>query len=243
MTGNQLIAASMRLIGALPSGEVPTADEAQDCLSAMKAMLQSWDTDRLMVFDVARLGPYNWTIGSATITFGTGGQINFPRPVKISRWGVIQLQNPAQPLELPLDDLTDDQWAAIPVKNIQSTVFTKIWDDGGFPLRTLNVWPVPTTQVQLVPYAWSKLSSFDDLTTDVEFPEGYDAAIKYNLAIDIAPEFGATITPEVALRAVEYKAAIQSLNAPLLDLRCDPAVVSPDGGMAYDWRTDGPVSR
>lgn len=241
MNGLQLISRSLRLVGALATGEVPDADEAQDALAALNGMLDAWSADRLSVFTVNRLGPFN--LGTKqTYTYGAGGDINSPRPAKVDRYGIVILNNPLQPLELPLEDLTNDGWASIPVKNIQSTFPTKVWDDDGFPLRSLSFWPIPTAACQLVPYAWAALSQFADLVTDYEFPPAYLNAIVFNLAIDLAPEFGSPVSMEVAQRAIQYKSIIEAMNAPLIELRCDPALVNPEGQI-YNWLTDGPVAK
>lgn len=248
MTGNDIIASALRLIGALAPGETPTAAEAQDALLVANTMFDSWSTDRLLVNTIQRQGPYNLTAGQQTYTLGPGGTFNLSpvRPPFIQRMGVITLGNPAQPLELPLDMVTLDQWSAIPVKNIQSSIPTRVWDDTGFPFRTLSFWCVPNGSVgtQVVVYAWIAITQFPDLTTDVQFPPGYFRAIRYNLAVELAPEFldGQGASPTVIAIANESKGLIQSLNAPLLDLRCDPGLVSP-GQKLYNWLTDGPVTR
>ena len=238
MTGNDLIAKALRLINVLASGEIPTAAEAQDALITLNQMLESWSTQQLQVFTVQRSAPFNSVNGQQVYTLGTGGNFNLPRPPYIQRIGVLNQPQNVQPLELPLDYITAEEWADIPVKNIQSALPLKVWDDRNFPFRNLSFWPIPNVAVQFVIYFWQSLNAFPDLVTDITFPPGYSKAILYNLAIDLAPEYGvAQVPPGVEQNASTALAYIQSLNEQTPVLRCDPAVVSPELQI-YNWFTD-----
>lgn len=237
MTANDLIASSLRLIGVLANGEAPSAAEASDGLTILNQLLDSWNTERLAIFTIQRQVVVPAVLKQA-YTVGTGGDFNIPRPPRIERVGVISLVNAAQPLELPVEMLTDVGWQAIPVKNISSSLPLKVWNDLGYPLMTLSFWPIPSVQVNFALYTWTALTQFPDLVTDEEFPPGYLKALRYNLALDLAPEFGVQqVPPIVAAQAVESKGKIKALNQPVLDLRCDSAVVNPRGGV-YNWLTD-----
>lgn len=241
MTANDLISSSLRLIGVLASGESPSAAEANDGLTILNQMLDAWNTERLAIFTVQRQVVVPAVLKQA-YTVGAGGDFSIPRPPRIERIGVISLTNAAQPLELPLEMLTDAGWQAIPVKNISSSLPLKVWNDLGFPLMTLSFWPIPSVQVNFALYTWTALTQFPDLVTDETFPPGYLKALRYNLAVDLAPEFGREVPPAVAAQAIAAKAAIKGLNIPLLDLRCDSPLVNQRGGQ-YNWLTDGPVTR
>jgi len=198
-------------------------------------MLELWTAERLMIFDVS-IQEFSLTPGQQTYTYGTAGNFNAARPAKIERMGIVSLSNPAQPLELPLEMLTDQQWTDIPVKSISSSLPQKVYDDGAFPLRSLSFWCVPSLAVNVRISAWTALTQFVDLFTDTTFPPGYAKALRYNLAIDLAPEFGAAVDPVIALQAVESKAILKRINAPLSDLRCDEAIVG-SGAPTFNWLT------
>lgn len=253
MTGLDFITGALRLIGALSTGEVPPAEEASDGLVILNQMLDFKNARRLNIFTVPRLGPFNLTPGIQQYQVGLGavptiingvsvGAINIPRPPKIESMGIINLGNPIEPLELPLDYMTDDAWKMIPVKNIQSALPLRVWDDKGFPFRNLYFWCVPNVAVQCVIYAWAALGVFPDLSTDMQFPTAYAPWIKYNLALWLAPEWGLPVPPDVRATAMELNAAVQDLNIPLSELRCDEALIAP-GQELYNWITDGPVRR
>lgn len=231
----------MRITNALASGETPTAAEAQDGLTILNQMVDSWQAQRLMIFNVQRVVLPSLTIGQQSYTLGPGGYFDMPRPAKIERYGIISLNNPSQPLELPLNgdgqNLTLDGWASIPTKNVQSALPLYVWDDGGFPLRTLNFWCIPSANVQATIYPWIALNSFPDLVTDITFSPGYSEAVQYNLAIRLAAaNIGTLITALTQKLANDGIACVKSSNVPLLEMNIDPSLTSNRG--FYDWRSD-----
>ena len=51
------------------------------------------------------------------------------------------------------------------------------------------------------------------LTSSVAFPTSYDAAIKWNLAMHLAPEYGKQPSQYIAMLARDAKKTIESKNA------------------------------
>lgn len=235
MNGLTIIASAMRVIGSLASGETPNASESSDALGILNRMLDAWSADRLMVFTIT-IQQFPLTSGVQTYTLGTGGMFNTPRPARLERANIVSLSNPSQPLELPLEMLTDDQWAEIPVKNIQSALPQKLYNDGAYPLMNLSFWCVPNEAVNVSLYMWTQLTQFADLVTDYTFPPGYFEAIIYNLAVRMAPEFGRQMQPDVIGLAVAALSRIKTINLPKLDLRVDAALNAK--GRHYNWRSD-----
>jgi hypothetical protein len=242
MNGGQLLASAFRLIGVLASGETLSGAESTDALLIAQQMLDSWQAERLNVFAI-QFNEFPLTPGTQTYTCGTGGTFNMTRPAKIERYSIVNLNNPAQPLELPLQILDYQEWQSIvPVKLISSTLPQYVYDDHQYPLRNINYWCIPTVAVNTRLYSWAPLSTFPDLVTDVEFPPAYAKAIRYNLAVDLAPEWGRQVPQEVLLQAIQSKAVLKSMNAPAPQMMADPAVVNPRGRV-YNWLTDLPAGR
>jgi len=53
---------------------------------------------------------------------------------------------------------------------------------------------------------------FADINTNVDFPPGYIRALKYNLAVEIAPEYGKAISPLIREQAKTSKEGIKDTN-------------------------------
>lgn len=244
MTGNDLITSTLRLIGAISAEETPSAAEANDALAVLNQLIDQWNAERMMIFTIT-INEFPLTVGQQVYTLGPGGNFNMPRPAKIPRMSIVSLLNPAQPLELPIEMLTEQQWQEeIPVKLIQSTLPLQCYDDGAFPFRNLNFRYIPTIPVNVRIYAWQALSQFVDLVTDYTFPPGYIKAIRYNLALDLAPEYERPLNPEITAQAATSKGIIKSMNTVIVDLKCDTALI---GDMTskrlYNWLVDMPVAR
>ena len=71
-TAGDQINAALRLIGQLAEGETPSAATSQDALAALNQMLDSWNTDRLLVY-TTQTQVFSWPAGQATRTIGPTG--------------------------------------------------------------------------------------------------------------------------------------------------------------------------
>ena len=238
VTANALIARAMRLIKATAAGEAPTGAESADCLTALNAMVDSWLTERLTIPQVQRLTKA-LSANTQDYTIGTGGSINADRPNWIQNAGIIPAGLTA---ETPIAVLSDDEWAAIGIKSQTATFPEAAYYNYGYAsgLGTISVWPIPTTAPTLVLYTpKAVLTSFATLAQDYYLPPGYERALAYNLAIEIADEFGKTIPPGIAMIASESKGNIKRANIRLQELGCDPGTLRRNSdGAAYNWRTD-----
>lgn len=220
----------------LAAGETATADDTSDALVILNQMLESWSAESLSVFTLT-IQTFNFVASQQTYTLGAGGNFNTARPSRIGYASVVSNSNPAQPLEIPIDQLTDSEWQAIPVKLTTSTLPRKMYDDGAFPLRNLSFWPVPTdASVQVRLYTWTALTQFSDLTTDFTFPPGYIEAIKYNLAARLAAENFGTLTPIAASLALSSIGRIKAMNSDPALVKCDPAITR-SSGARFNWLT------
>lgn len=239
MTAGDIVATSLRRINAIAPGENPTAAEAAAGLESLNDMIDSWQTERLMIYSVNRREFY--PTPQPAYTVGPGADFDIPRPVHIDRFSVILLNNPAQPLELPMQKLDEAMWRMIPVKVIPSTVPRAVWDDGGFPWRTLWLWPQPSVSVGIVLYIWGMLNRFEDLATNYEFPEGYADALKMSLPLRLSLEFGGFVPPALPALAQQAIARVKAMNHPSLELRCDDGLITAGRGR-YNWLTDTPIA-
>jgi hypothetical protein len=257
-SANDYITGALRLIGVVAAGEPLDDEDAASGLPALNQMIRSMQNERLMFPAVIRQGPYALTPGIQNYYVGqplpqvlpagyaaitpANSTNGIPRPQRIENFGIITQINSSQPLELPMEILTNQQWLAIPTKNVTSTLPLKVYPDLESPLMTLFVWPIPSAPCQITIYAWdSALQQFPDAITAILFPPGYEEAIKFNLAVRLAPEYNKEASPTVQAIAVSSKAVIKSFNTPQIPKRFI-GEMSGDGGY-YNWISDSPISR
>jgi hypothetical protein len=235
-TALSLINSSLRLIGVLAGGEQSNGDDASDALQVLSDMIDSWNIDRLAIFTTSSQD-FPFVLGQQTYTMGPGGNFDTARPARIDGMSTILLQpNPANPIEVPLTMYSVQQWQdQVPVKVVDGTFPQICYDDGGFPLRTLNFWPIPSEQQNDVRiYSWQALAAPPAFGTTIAFPPGYAEAFRFNLAVRLAPEYAAPISPIVQTTAIESLARLKTINAPDMSMQSD-LMPQPSG---YNWSAD-----
>lgn len=205
-TARDIITRSMRLIKAIGDGEEVTASEGADGLAALNAMLDSWWTQRLAVF-YERGENFTWPAAATTRTMGSGGQFSTTRPMRIT-----QAWNRESGVDHPISLFTAEQYRRIPDKSTQSTLIESIYPEYGAALATLYAYPVPSANIDVHLVSWGQLQSFASLTTDVALPPGYERAMAYNLAAEIADEFERDVPRNVLRIATTSLYSIKRVN-------------------------------
>ncbi len=221
MTGRDLVTASLRLIGAIAPGESLAASEATDGLSAFNRMISSWSTERLLVYSVVR-ETLVLTASDGDYTVGASGNLNTTRPMGIEKATLIDTaQTPDA--EYPLKLLSLAEWTAIVAKDVDGLP-TALYADEGYPQSTLYLYPRPSTTYTLALYSHKPMTELATLETVIALPPGYERALIYNFAVEIAPEYGKTVSDPVVMIATESKASLKRLNHRASYLRCDSAL-------------------
>lgn len=201
MTAQQLINQALRRIGELASGESPSTEESDDGLVALNQILANWSAQQVPVIGISRR---TFTLtGAALYTIGSGGTINVTRPLRIKSALVS-----ANGIETDFEVVSAEVWA-------QAKQNRALFYDGAYPLGTIRLRPAPSGGT-LELYNYEPISSLASLATAIDLPPGYERALVYALAMDLAPEYGRQIPPEVAAVAQEAMGAIASLNKQVL---------------------------
>jgi len=221
ITALQVISRSMRLLQVLPPDANPTAQESADGLYALNSMLDAWGIERLMVYQIQQAN-YSWAAGASSKTIGSGGDFNASRPAKIEKDG--NFFRSSGGIDYQLEVYPRQDYDRIVYKSSTGSFPEYLFYDGGHPLMTLYVYPVPSETLTLYLNTWSTLQQFAALSTQVALPPGYRAAVEYNLAIWMAPEFGAAAkraANDIKDEARLLKANIKAVNFPDLIAQTD----------------------
>jgi hypothetical protein len=206
-TAQSIIDRSLRLISAIASGESPTAQESADALVALNNMIESWQTERLIVYAFVDT-PFTLVNGDNSYTIGpTGNFVITPRPSILENVFVR-----ASDIDYPVQMVTKDEWYAIVDKTSESDIPMFGYYEPTMTNGTLLLWPVPNTAYSLHIVTWQPVTSFAALSTAVSLPQGYERALAYNLALEIAPEFEKQPAPSVERIAMESLAMIKRAN-------------------------------
>lgn len=208
-TAGDQINRALRLLGVLAEGETPSASESRDALVALNQMLDSWDTERLAVF-ATTTQTFTWPAGQASRTLGPTGDFAGTRPVLLDTSTYFVVNG----ISYPVQFINDDQYNAIPVKTVTSTLPEVLYVNPTYPDTTLTLYPVPSQDIEFHFVSVTPLSQPVTLTTELAFPPGYLRAFAYNLALEIAPEFGVQPSQDVRRVAVTSKRNLKRINNP-----------------------------
>lgn len=208
-TALDMIKRAMRLAQVNTKGETPDADESADGLTALNAMLDSWQIDRLFVYQI-REETFTWTANDQTQTVGAAGDFVTDLPTRIADDCVFVVNSTDHAASL----IDVNAWSSIPDKTTTSTFPWFIYPEYGAALVTLYCYPIPNANVTFKLRTWKRLQSFSALTTDLALPPGYQRAIEYSLAEEYGPEFGVEIPPRVTSIAAISRRNIRRVNSP-----------------------------
>lgn len=213
-TAGDQINAALRLIGVLAEGEQPSAATLYDAIAAFNQMIDSWSTERLSVFCTID-NTVTWHSGQSTQTIGpTGDFAVTPCPLEIDDATYYAISNISYPLTL----INEAQYNSITLKSSTSTLPQVLYAEKVPGLTenriSMKLWPVPTQDIELHVISVSQLYQITDETDVLYYPPGYLRAIKYNLAVELAPEFGVEASRTVKRIAQESKRNIKRINNP-----------------------------
>ena len=210
-TANDQINGALRLLGVLAEGETPSAATSQDALTALNQMIDSWNTERLSVFstqDQVR----TWQAGQRFNTLGPTGTIVGERPILVD--DSTYFFDPQTNVSYGIKLINQQQYNGIAVKTVTSTYPQVMWVNMTYPDIEIYVYPVPLRPLEFHFVSVEPLTKPASLSTDLTFPPGYLRAFKYNLALEIAAEFGIQPNAQVARIAMTSKRNLKRINNP-----------------------------
>jgi hypothetical protein len=206
-----IIRGAFKIMGVLAAEETPTASQEADALDVLNDMLDSWSGERLALFATRRdeyaltpgLNPHTMGLG------GSGGDIDAARPLGVERASLIA--SGITGFETPLGMLSDGDWQATPGKAAPG-IPMRLWVETSYPLLKLWLQPVPNLAHTLVLYTGQELGRFSSAALTFDMPQGYARAIRYNLAKELAPEYGLSLSAEATDIANESKETLKRVN-------------------------------
>ena len=210
-TAGEQINRALRLLGVLAEGETPSAAVSQDCLMALNQMIESWNTERLSVFSTQDQ-VYLWPTSTVKRTLGPTGDFVGNRPILLD--DATYFRDPSTNVSFGIKIINQQQYDGIAVKTVTSTYPQVIWVNMTYPNIEMYIYPVPTRLLEWHFVSVEELTQPANLSTQILFPPGYLRAFAYNLAMEIAPEFGVEPSPQVQRIAMTSKRDLKRINNP-----------------------------
>ena len=210
-TAGELINGALRLLGVLAEGETPSAETSADALNAMNQMIDSWNTERLSIYNTQDQ-TFNWPADEVIRTLGPTGDFVGNRPVLLE--DSTYFRDPSTNVSFGVKFINQQQYNGIAVKTVTSTYPQVIWVNMTMPNITMAIYPKPTRLLEWHFVSVQELTQPATLATNIILPPGYQRAFRYNLACELAPEFGVEPSRQVQRIAMTSKRNIKRINNP-----------------------------
>ena len=204
-TARDLIKRSMQKIGVLVKSEAPSDDEAQDALASLNALISSWSNDSSTIVSRA-WETFTLTGGDGVYTMGTGGDFNTTRPIHIIG-GYIRNGT----TDTTLTVVSDEAYNSVAFKALTG-IPEFVNYDNSYPTDNIRFYPVPSSSYTVFLLSEKPATEFATLDSDLSMPLGWERALIYNLALELAPEYGQQPDPSIAKIANDSLALIRIAN-------------------------------
>ena len=193
----------------LKPGETPGAEEMEDCIIRLNAMLETWATEGFMIHSLTK-ETRALVAGDADISIGIGGDWNTTRPIKIDSHTFLRDANAN---DTPVNLLTLAEYNAIVIKSTSNGMPLDIYYDPVYPLGMLYLYPPPASGYTLHLVSEKPFVSFEDEYTAYSFPTGYAECMAYNLTIRLAGPYNKQLSPSTVAIATKSMKTLKGINA------------------------------
>jgi len=200
-TARTLIKKAMQKVGILVKSEVPDDDEANDALDSLNALIASWSN---YSYNITTRVRETFSLPTTTnITIGAGQTFNTTRPIQI-----VDAYCSQGTIDYPMEIVNAEQYDSISFKSIQGRPQYLSYDNG-YPTGNINVYPVSSGGYTLTILSEKAITGFATLDTELNLPQGWERALVYNLALELAPEYGQQPDGSVVKIAADSLGAIR----------------------------------
>jgi hypothetical protein len=196
---DDIVKGALRKIGAIATGEPISYDEINEASLALNLLIKEWMAEGIGIwlYDTFSIP---LVVNQESYTLGVGGDVTtVGRPLSIveSRYHYYTDNR-----DLPMSLMTRDRYFALPVKNT-SGIPTQYYYEPQLVMGVFYIWPIitATTSDTVRATARVEVEDFDTAANTADFPKEWFSALLWNLAMDLAPEYGKEPSPFIVQRA------------------------------------------
>lgn len=202
-TAQNLIDGALRLLGVISAGGSPSTAMSNNALVSLNMMISSWGARSIVTRALVRES-FSIASSAASYSIGVGQTINTAKPLVIAS----AFTRDSNGIDTGLDIITREQFDAFPDKDIEGLPHSLFYDPGltqqATQIGTIYLYPEAEANRTLFLESEKQLTQIASLATALTFELYYEEALKYNLAIRLAPEYeDARLKPEVVAIAKE----------------------------------------
>lgn len=242
-TVGDAITDALTRLGVIGESETPASGDLAKGFSVLTSLTDSWGAERLIIPYIKRTTA-TIVASQASYTVGTSGNVNIVRPVFITDIAILDTSQDPD-LEIPLRNLTDDDYAAIQQKALTSTLPTAAYYNPTYASShgTLIPWPIPTSStLSWVLYHPVAVAQFSATSATMTLPPGYYEFVVTNLAYKLCSIYGVPAEVRQAMReeALAAKAVVKAANFRPSDMGMPAGAVQGHGYWSVSRFLSGP---
>lgn len=217
-----VVTAQILISGAFALNEVsaPSTADSTAGLIILNDLLSSWSSDELLI-PYRTVENFNLVVAQAVYTIGATANFNTVRPLSIADAYIKDSSGTDYQLDVLM---SKNQYDSIEVKSTAGRP-ARLYYDPQYPSGKIYFDLTPNTIEVLYLDSWKALTELAALATDVTLPDFYKKAIKYNLAVDLAPILGRDLSPLVIVEADKCLRMMRDVNSQTInEMRIDSAL-------------------
>lgn len=229
-TVQQLITLSLKDAGIIGVGQTALAEDNNDALTRLNALMAQWGRKRFLVYQLINLS--FTSTGAETYTVGSGGNFNIAvRPDRLENGCFFRqlVQSSPNQVDYPLELLESwEDYNRITLKELQ-TFPGWVFYDPGYPLGTVYFWPVPqpTIYEMNILVKGPVVNQFASLTMTIGMPNEYFLAMELTLAELTRIAYRLPADQPLSARAKESRDVLRGANTALARLKMPKEMVRP----------------
>lgn len=231
-TTGDLITFALRAAGINGVGQTPLAEDSNTGLQLLANLIAEWQRKRWLVYTLE--GTAVTSTGAEFYSIGAGGDFDIPRPDKLeAAYARMIPTGPGLSIDYPLAlILAREDFSRITLKTL-TTFPSAVYYDSSFPTGILYFWPIPPSgQFELHVITKQSMPVYTTLVQPLNLPPEYIPAALYNLAVELALNYGLDPRQGIVMRA---RATLQTLRT----ANVQPATLSMPGGVSGRYRGTG----
>ena len=207
LTRNDIIKGALRNLTVIAQGETPSASDIADGAEALNALIKQWQTEgcKLWLYDEEEL---SLTANSQSYTIGSGGNLDTTKPIEIMS---ARYHYNTSGIDIPMTALSRDEYFDLPLKSSPGVPLNYYPDYQTGDYVYFYIWPIITsaTSDTIKMTLKTEVEDFDSASNDADFPKEWLRALKFNLAVDLAPEYGREAGQTLVALAVSSKQMVK----------------------------------
>lgn len=193
VTRNDIIEASLRLLGVLEEGAVPNPTSIENASLVLNMLIKDWMTDGIKLWTTEEI-TLPLVNGQTTYTIGTGSSydLNWHKPLRMIQAFLRNLSvNP--PIDLPMSIISEQEYNILGSKfsgGQVNSVFFKPYREYGQVKVFLTPNQYTSSNYELHMNVQRPIYDMNKATETFDFPQEWYQALRWGLAAELVADYG-----------------------------------------------------